>query len=503
MTEQQEIVFKREQILKKVLFAGIQQYNDTHFPLEIELMQKHVDLGDEVYLLFCDSDIPHNCGTENLVPNCDYCRKKLKALLKMTKLDNKINLIKMPSFKHELKFSKFNDFEELRQLKLDEYDIGNAIASMLISIKRDTHIEITEKLRTHIDIQLNYAYSFAKWLEIILDDYNFDSLFTFNGRPVLQRMCLRVCQKKEVFCEVYEHGFLPNKYVIFENTFAQDLKYRKKQIDVCWESEENFDKKETIAIDWYKKMLHNSFVKKQNTAAKINLNKSKKNIAIFISSEDEFECFDEWRSPLYRNQNDGLQKLLDYEEWDNVHFTVRVHPNLSNLDNEQTKFLNSIQSDRMTVISAESEISSYKLMELADIILAYGSTVGIEACYSKKPVILAGRATYEDLGGFWKPNTHEELCELINDFALTDYDYEGAYISSIKYAWFCCTFGYDLKYFKQTANSEIEYIGEGSSDHFTKIYMRLFRFWSTLKYATKNKILIQAIKNKLRKEFKE
>ena len=54
-------------------------------------------------------------------------------------------------------------------------------------------------------------------------------------------------------------------------------------------------------------------------------------------------------------------------------------------------------------------------MDACEKVISFGSTMGIESVYWGKPSILAGRSIYEDLGGCYIPNDHEELIDLIND----------------------------------------------------------------------------------------
>lgn len=67
----------------------------------------------------------------------------------------------------------------------------------------------------------------------------------------------------------------------------------------------------------------------------------------------------------------------------------------------------------LTVIDAESDISSYDLLFNCEKILSFGSTVGIEAVYWGKPSIQLGHAYYNDLCATYKPFTHTKAIEMI------------------------------------------------------------------------------------------
>ena len=55
------------------------------------------------------------------------------------------------------------------------------------------------------------------------------------------------------------------------------------------------------------------------------------------------------------------------------------------------------------------KINSYNLLDISDIVISFGSTVGIEATYYDKPSILWGSAYYEDTGGVYEVDSIEVL----------------------------------------------------------------------------------------------
>ena len=142
---------------------------------------------------------------------------------------------------------------------------------------------------------------------------------------------------------------------------------------------------------------------------------------------------------------------------------MRVHPNLSKSDNSQTRFLEILdhefgdrKSGNLEVIPASSSISTYDLIDACDLIITFGSTVGIEAVYRGRPSILMGKALYEDLGCVIRPNSHEDLIEILNHYVLFRSlpkayslpDTQTLEIATIKYGFFFKQWGYPLEYVK-------------------------------------------------------
>ena len=71
------------------------------------------------------------------------------------------------------------------------------------------------------------------------------------------------------------------------------------------------------------------------------------------------------------------------------------------------------QYNNVTVIPGDNSISSYDLMDVADKVVVFGSTMGLEASYWGKPVILLAGASYYYSGLCYVPKTPEELTSLL------------------------------------------------------------------------------------------
>jgi hypothetical protein len=90
-----------------------------------------------------------------------------------------------------------------------------------------------------------------------------------------------------------------------------------------------------------------------------------------------------------------------------------MHPNLTNVNNADTRRLRSITSDNFSLIDSDSPVSSYDVLLQSDIALTFGSTIGIEAVYWGIPSVIAGPAMYDHLGGVYIPQSHSELIDLL------------------------------------------------------------------------------------------
>jgi hypothetical protein len=143
-----------------------------------------------------------------------------------------------------------------------------------------------------------------------------------------------------------------------------------------------------------------------------NWNDNKKNLVIFGSSADEFFAIGpDWEFPFYKNQFDGLKRIAEALSESEIQIYFRMHPNLTMLKDSEilSEFKLSGSYPNFHVIAPQDKVSTYALMNGAEKIITFGSSVGIEAAYWNKDSILAGKSMYAHLEGIICPNSHQEL----------------------------------------------------------------------------------------------
>lgn len=487
-----------------VLFVGLASFQRIINATELELMLKKLNQGDVLFSLSCTHSLQLGCGTQlnTHLSRCTYCvlERKLGAIATgLNKQVRHINVGGYKSFKNSTATHKINikDMDELKKVKSPEgYDIGMSIASLIISSIGDTSIDIDESLKNLINDYYWDITAFGRFIEFVINKFSIESLYICNGRLPYQRIALRVGNQMGIPVTTYESAPGLNKYQTFENVLPHDLKYQKEKINEFWNTNSyTREEKEIIASEWFDSRIQGkdvagiNYTLMQDKQKIPYMNHRMKNIVIFNSTELEIAAVnEEYTDTIYRDQNDALNQILRFSDWDdNVKFYLRVHPNLNSVNSEQTRFISNIQSDRMVVIPADSEISSYALMQQADLVLTFGSTIGMEACYQKKPLILAGRCIYEELDGIFKPSTHLELCNMINYFCKEDFNPMISYWSSIKYAWYMAMWGNSFEYFNERGYSDIV-LKRGKNNPPTKLYNKLQNITSAkLQYTSRKK----------------
>jgi hypothetical protein len=156
----------------------------------------------------------------------------------------------------------------------------------------------------------------------------------------------------------------------------------------------------------------------KNFSVNVNISTNKPSLLIFTSSFFEYFSMKEYLGGVFENHYDGLMKILnDLTICSKFNLIVRWHPNLSRAGPNELgvikKIITATTTPGITHIKPDDSEDSYQLLESANAIVSFGSTIGIEAAYYGKPSILIGRMWYEDLDCIYRPQSYDELIGLL------------------------------------------------------------------------------------------
>lgn len=405
-----------------------------HFETEVEIIQNHIDNGGKSIVLSCNGDLKIcEPNPTHKLAICAICKSRFRSGMRWLKSD----MVSYRPFYMLTKEQKLTvdalasriwfDVNEVRSFKIDAADIGLSAMSSLITFLREPYPDIFvyhELVNKHIVNAATVYFSIKN--QLISSSAN--SLSIFNGRFSSLRPALRAAQALKIYCLVHERASNIDKYSIFENTYPHNLKAIKKQMDETYlNSTLQDDEKCELGLSWFeerRKGLDQAWpsLTKHQTPKLLpdGFTLDTINIVIFISSDDEYMACEEWDNPYYMNQNKAIEELMKDIGCDGrIKIFLRVHPILKSINNSQTVGINelALKYKTLNIIPAESLVHSYSLIDAADVIITYGSTVGIEAAYAGKISILIGRALYEDLSVCIRPKSHQELISILREIA--------------------------------------------------------------------------------------
>lgn len=452
-----------------------------HFETELEIAQRHLDQGHEVDFLSCE-DALGGCdfNADGRVTRCDECVGR--RWMGIAQLSGRARQLAFSSIHKpaDLPEDRLDSLANLCDLRIDEFDVGYAVVSSLVSIIRDPRPDLRAHRALIRRLFLAAWHTYRQTLEYC-ETKRPDRVYVFNGRFAAARAVLRACQARGVECWIHERGCDSHHFQTFVNRLPHDIGYMQDRIRQAWrEAEKNADRAQ-IAATWFTDRVArvernwHSFVKHQaHGRLPKDWDSSRRNITIFTSSEDEFVSIGEsWRNALYESQLSALRRILgDLEQrTDRPHVYIRVHPNLRTVDNEYSRELLRISSPCATLIAPDDPTDSYELLRRSAAVVTFGSSIGIEAVYWERPSILLGPCFYQGFPGIYQPISHAEAITLLTQPLPPAADKTGA----LMYGYWFQTQGERFQYFQATGL--FEGLFRGKSLYGLRRRSRWTRFW--------------------------
>ncbi len=434
-----------------------------HFGTELDIAQQHLDAGDSVEFLHCTGGLkicehnlnhsPAQCG------DCVGRREMGVGLL--------TSPVKCHSFTEthtgQVKVD-FESVEDLTDYNIGNFDIGYAALSSIVSICRDPEPDLIQHRQTLNRFLISAAQSYEQTVEYLSNNH-VDRVYVFNGRFAAMRAVLRACQRMSVDCFLHERGCDLEHYDLFKNHLMHEIDSIEAAIEERWETARSNPNRNEIAASWFhdrvnriEKVWH-SFVKNQESGRlPSDWNPTRKNISVFCSSDDEFVAIGQaWRNDVYPNQVSAIARISRDLQMiqPETQIYLRVHPNLTSVDNQRKRDMLSLDYPNLTVIPPEAEIDTYELLRFSDTVVTFGSSVGSEAVFWGRPSVLLGPCFYQNLGGIYRSSSHQETIGLLAQ-TLEPQEITGA----LKYGFWLQTRGYRHQYFRASALFEGQFKNE-------------------------------------------
>ena len=432
-----------------------------HFEAELEIAQRHLDAGDEVLFLSCEGQLS-NCdfNIERDPSICANCRGRREHGMDL--IGNACKSLPVEATEH-IEVPHFHSLKQLMDWKVENFDVGYASLSSLVSVVRDPEPDL-EKHRPLLSRFIESALVMWKRTQEFLGQHQPDLVYVYNGRFAAMRAVLRACQKMGVDCYLHERGCDLNHYDVLKNHLPHEIPEVESVIRKQWGSA-NPETRESIGASWYQDRLDRvesnweSFTKGQQLGRlPERLDGSRRSVSIFCSSDDEFVAIgDSWKNTLYPNQVEAIAAIAAsmLESSPQTDLYLRVHPNLKNVDNARKRSMMALDFPNLTVVAADESIDTYALMKASDQTVTFGSSVGMEAVFWGTPSILLGPCLYQNLGGPVSSASHEETIGLLcSDLKPAD-DKTGA----LMYGHWFQTRGLPYRYFEATSRFEGKFKG--------------------------------------------
>lgn len=427
--------FKQDIIMNHLFYTSTAIYRS--YILLLDEAERLLRNGETPIFLSCDGSLSPYCFT-NVTGNkktCKLCRLMRKqgfnALSKPVVNYSIRDLLGNDEIHYIENYSlTYHSVDDLLNITYKGVDIGYATISHYCTTTRDFTPAITTSRRKTFDGFLRTAMYLTDAVNSLLLKHPFASASLFNGRTFDTRPFLRLCVAKHIPTRTFELTDIKGeiKKVCFQDSLPQNVEMQGKLIASYWQQVPSSEKQ--MAYNSGQAFFENRrkgiragdrvFIDKQVSGKlPVDWDFNKKNIVFFGSSEDEFVAIDKaWDSRKFaKTQIDGIRRVLDLiRDYQGLyHVYLRIHPNLAGISYAYHTDLYKLEPEypMLTVIPPTSPVSSYALLDHAEKLIVYGSTIGIEGCYWGKPVILIGPAYYEDLDACYKPKDASDLFRLL------------------------------------------------------------------------------------------
>jgi hypothetical protein len=255
-----------------------------------------------------------------------------------------------------------------------------------------------------------------------------DIIFLVNGLFFEEQIMLALAKKNAIPVVNYEVGFLTNSFVFARGKIACHF-----DLSDHWDAQAktSLTPSEETWLDEYlagRRKDQHSLVKYWPTVEEriavikeqLHLQENQKVVMLFpnivwdsavLNRNTAFESLTDWVYEMIR----FFEKQPDYQ------LVIRLHPAEVRLKNQETierlqDRINTVFPSlppNVSVIPSESDISSYRLIEMAYAVLVYTSTIGLEAALEGKPVLTAARTHYQYKGFTLDCETRAEYLSLL------------------------------------------------------------------------------------------
>ena len=280
----------------------------------------------------------------------------------------------------------------------------------------------------------------------LIDLINPDLIYYYNGRWATCAPIRWAAEDRNIKILLHERGASTGKFCLYEDIFYKYSLTRNKIKKLASITEPDIVR--SIGSSFYIKKRNRmdttwpSFATQQTDLIIPDILKDRPYICYFSSSEDEFTSIPGNQIETYfGRQFHAFLTLKKVAKKIGKLLVVRVHPNVINKHKSEAEFWFS-QGDQDTVVfGPQDKIDTYTLIDNAESVVTYATTVGIEAAYAQKPSILLGYSLWYDEPGFHGPKNESELINFLTHPTASTSEF------TYQFGYYMDKFGEDFKFF--------------------------------------------------------
>ncbi len=340
--------------------------------------------------------------------------------------------------------TKIEKIEDFHELKIGMVNPGPAIANEFVTIKKSRHSNPAKNIKLVSRLLQSYLEVFSA-TQLLIFENSIDKLFLFNGRFLHERAAWDAGKLSQISIMIFETT--RDRLHIREQGFHNRVNNQKLILEHWEKSTDAADYKIRISDEWFSNLRSDRNPFSTDKAKIVDI--SKPFILYFSNSDDEAVGFWEYWSENLGSQINCVKELIRIlEDQNELSLVVRLHPNLASKPKaDQEEWLELVASEKVKVFGPKDSISSYGLIQESEAVITFGSTIGIEAAYMGKPVMVMADCKYDELGFAFKPKSWSEVRDWIEcSRHVTDQSMMQTKELSRKFGYFVYTGGLPFKY---------------------------------------------------------
>jgi hypothetical protein len=325
--------------------------------------------------------------------------------------------------------------------------LGMGVASSVISQLYDPAPDVA-KFKGLIARNLKASAMVFEFASALIREHRPKAVLVFNGRFACSKPIVEAARQLKVECLFYERGATFERYIVQQNPI-HDLAFQRRCIAETWT--QAGPERAEVGRSFFARSREGDGIGEQSYTGDqirgvVPPRRLGRRIVYFYSSDDEYAAVETVQPhTCFRSQRQAIEFLVDWtRRQPDVELVVRLHPNIKGKPESDPHYWDSLQGHGVTVDPPDSKTDSYALAESADLVLTWWSTMGIEAAFAGKPVILLSDSPYRGIDCVYEPHTLDEVVALLGQRGLPPKPPENC----LPYGFYAVTFGTRYRFYQ-------------------------------------------------------
>lgn len=293
---------------------------------------------------------------------------------------------------------------QIRALTYHGGPMGRAILNVLPETQTPTTDSYFWPRRWVRGCARSYAWSYDQTAELIRQR-GITAVVVYNGRFLHDRAASAAAQDAGIPVLYYDTGGIDTDFDLTDSVTHDwsDLQHRMLTMYEQWPA----DERDELGSTWFEERRQHTaadnslFTESQQIGSSIDRPSAERVVVYFSSSGDEIAELELDWSRFIGDQPEALLRVAEAcRRRSGYALVVRSHPHKRMKPAQDVaEWFEAVEQAQPDIhLDPYSPVDSYELMKLADIVVTYGSTTGVEAAYAGKKVIVLGPSAYDELG---------------------------------------------------------------------------------------------------------